>query len=122
MGVAFSDLDAQVQFYVSRIEQDTAETTGIGLGVFLPLTKTQIQPYIEASVLYGMTELDDIDDEFSAIGFGVGGGVKYNFTNNLYIKGGVSYSHIKYDEEINNVNCVLKTTSWAITSGIGYKF
>ncbi|MGN0916904.1 MAG: outer membrane beta-barrel protein [Candidatus Enterousia sp.] len=121
LGVAFSELNAQINLMAGRIEQNDEETTNIGVGLRLPMTKGTLQPYMEVSAFYSTIDLDWVDD-VSAIGFGVEGGLLYNLTRNTYIRAGVAYGYTKFKEEESGIKGTLKNTSWTFNTGLGYRF
>lgn len=122
LGVAFSELDAQIGITAGRSEQNDVEATSFGLGVRLPMTKGTLQPYVEVSASYSTLDVNWVEDDVSALGFGVEGGLLYNLTNNTYIRGGVAYAYTKYKEEESGIKGTLKNTTWTFSTGLGYRF
>ena len=71
---------------------------------------------------YNYIDVDWIEDDVSAIGFGLEGGLLYNLTKNTYIKGGLAYGYTKFEEEESGIKGALKITSWTLNTGLGYRF
>lgn len=122
LGIAFSELNAQIGVTAGRSDINDAESTTFGIGLRLPMSKGALQPYIEADVLYSSIDVDWVEDDVSAIGFGLEGGLLYNLTKNTYIKGGLAYGYTKFEEEESGIKGTLKITSWTLNTGLGYRF
>lgn len=128
LGIAFSELNAQINFTAGRTELDDTENMNFGIGLRLPMTKGALQPYVEAAILHSTIDaagwfVDGWDkDSISAIGFGLEGGLLYNLTHNTYIRGGIAYSFIEFNEEYSGVKGRLKNTAWTFNTGLGYRF
>lgn len=128
LGVAFSELNAQINFMAGRLEQNDTENINVGFGLRLPMAKGALQPYIEGDILYSTIDASDwfVDgwdkDSISAIGFGMEGGLLYNLTRNTYIRAGVAYGYSKFKEEESGIKGTLKNTNWTFNTGLGYRF
>lgn len=128
LGVAFSELNAQINFTAGRSEQNDTENTNFGVALRLPMTKGTLQPYIEGSIFYSTIDASGWiaegwdKDSISTIGFGIEGGLLYNLTRNTYIRAGVAYGYIKFEEEESGIKGTIKNTNWTFNTGLGYRF
>ncbi|MBR2286014.1 MAG: outer membrane beta-barrel protein [Alphaproteobacteria bacterium] len=122
VGVQFSELNVQLGFTANRTEMADNESTNLGIGLRLPMSKGSLQPYIEASVWHSMLDNESIEDNVSGTGFGLEGGLLYNLTNKVYIRGGIAYGYTKFTEDVSNIKTTLENTTWSFNTALGYRF
>ncbi|MBQ8294655.1 MAG: porin family protein [Alphaproteobacteria bacterium] len=105
-------------------ETETEEIFGVSLRAIVPFLDGKTQPYISAELGFANMEYDDGSLSFddTAVAYGIGAGVKYNFNDNLSIKGGLEYQIMNFETDVNGYEYTVDTSGFAITTSIGYRF
>ena len=119
LGVDINGIQLSISpVYVST---DTTDETMLDMKLDIPVIQGKFQPYI--TLVGGMHWLEIEDDSLGmAFDLGIGAGVKYTFTDNLFGKLGVLYSYAEFDKEIDDTDITLDSSSIRLMASFGYMF
>lgn len=89
----------------------------------IPFMKGDFQPYFSVSAGLGIMSMDDlnIDKEVGFV-YGIGGGVKYSFNENIYMKIGLEYEGINFSTSVDNIDINLSASGFGLITNFGYVF
>lgn len=121
-----ADFDGiQLAFSPSYLDMEGASEFMFNAKVDIPFMNTALQPFVSLFAGVGFMDFNiedtDIDTQVG-FGFGLGAGIKYTLNDNMYIKAFLNYSLTSVDADIEDVTMEVKASSWALMTGLGYRF
>lgn len=121
-----ADFDGiQLAFSPSYLDMEDVSEYMLNVKVDIPFMSTALQPFVSLSAGFGFMDfnIDNLDiDTQVGFGFGLGAGIKYTFNDNMYIKAFLNYSLISVDVDLYDITMEIKASSWALMTGLGYRF
>ena len=107
----------------SYSEQEETSAFDLMLKLDVPFMEGNFQPYVSLSTGFGVLSIDNsnIDNELG-FAYGIGGGVKYSFNENTYMKFGLEYAGMNFSTSVENIDVELKSSGFGVTAGFGYVF
>lgn len=113
----------QLGFSPSYTDQEGTSEFDLLLKLDIPFMEGNFQPYFSLSAGLGIMSMDDLNiDNELGFAYGIGGGVKYSFSENIYMKFGLEYAGISFSTSVENVDIDLTSSGFGLTANFGYVF